>query len=129
MDLIIIAVGIVVAFIAGAAGSAVVILINDRKMEVVERVKRRILHGPEPEPELRYVNFDPEEIRKRLMREVMNAKSNVTAMEILAKKQEAETRLKAMAVSPGPYRVGMKHIKDIMGMSDEEVRKWLRDNK
>lgn len=91
--------GIVAAFVAGAAGSAAVILINDRKMAAVERVKRRILHGPE---------------------------KPLFAVDVggLDRTQWA-AMIRSVSVPPIPHRA----MKDIMNTTQKEFEEWRRESK
>lgn len=119
MDLIILALGIVAAFGAGALGSAAVILINDKKMAAVERVKRRILYGPEPPMiPIQMGPLDPS-VMSDLLEATYKQKYMRTVSEIKAKELAASPRIQHMA----------KHIDEIINMTSEEMDKWLRESR
>lgn len=116
--------GIIAAFGAGALGSAAVILINDKKMAAVEKVKRRILHGPERPPFV----IDPVSLNKNVFDDLFaQALSGIKPGQVIRIKDEStakEIEMKRGAVSPPP-----KPPKDIMDMDLEEFVKWRRANR
>lgn len=124
MDLIILALGIIAAFGAGAVGSAAVILINDKRMAAVEKVKRRILYGPErplipvPPGLLMPDIFDKMFEQALGAGQIIKIKEESTAKEI-------EMKQRAAAVSPLNSK---KHIDDILNMTQKEFEAWRRAN-
>lgn len=131
MELLLLAIAFACAFGAGALGSAAVILINDKKMAAVEKVKRRILHGPEKALFAVDVGNIDKSQWAAMMRSVYDAsqiikmQKETTATEIMMKQKEAEARIRAISVSPIPYRV----MKDIMDIPQKEFEEWRRERK
>lgn len=129
-DLIVLALGIIAAFIAGAAGSAVMILVNDKRMAAVEKVKRRILHGPE-KPDEFFTAFVHPSNAVQLRTELAKLMEEINKPGRLIKLKESaaeEIRMKQMTVSP-PMVKAVKHIDDLFDMTSEEMEKWLRERK
>lgn len=109
----------VFGMIGGAAGTTAVILINDRKMAAVERVKRRILYGPEtPMVPIQMGPLDPS-IMSDLLESTYKQKYMRTVSEIKAKELAASPRIQNTA----------KHIDEIINMTSEEMDKWLRESR
>jgi hypothetical protein len=125
MELLLFGIGIIVAFITGAAGSALMILINDKKMAAVEKVKRRILYGPEKplfavDPGSLDMTIFNNMARNALsMESIIKSSLDSTAKEIEAKQREA---IRKMSVTPPPSP-------DSTAQRTEALHRWLRENR
>lgn len=135
MDLYTFVLSFLSAFMAGFAGASAAILINEKRMTAVEKVKRRILYGPDkPMVPIQMGPLDPSIMRYLLEAQlkqvgILKLHEEKTATEIMMKQKEAEYRIRQnTSVSPLPH-FGKKHIEDILGMSEEEMEKWLRERK